>query len=71
LDLKAYFDNVRHDILLKKVAERVNAHKIMRLLKLVRKAGGKLGVPQGGVISPSLANIYLNEVDKMLEKGDW
>jgi len=69
LDLKGYFDNVRHDILLGKVAERVDDDKVMRLLKLILKAGGKRGVPQGGVISPLLSNIYLNEVDKMLERA--
>jgi RNA-directed DNA polymerase len=69
LDLKAYFDNIRHDILLKKVAERINDDKVMRLLKLILKAGGKRGVPQGGVVSPLLSNIYLNEVDKMLERA--
>lgn len=69
IDLKAYFDNVRHHILLGKVAGRVNDDKVMRLLKLILKANGERGVPQGGVISPLLANIYLNEVDKMLEKA--
>ena len=69
LDLSAYFDNVRHDILLGKVAERVNDGKVMRLLKLILKANGKRGVPQGGVVSPLLSNIYLNEVDKMLERA--
>jgi RNA-directed DNA polymerase len=69
LDLKSYFDNVRHDILLKKVAERVNDDEVMRLLKLILQAGGKRGVPQGGVISSLLSNIYLNEVDKMLERA--
>ena len=68
IDLNAYFDNVRHHILLKKVAERVNDDQVMRLLKLILKASGKRGVPQGGVVSPLLANIYLNEVDKMLER---
>lgn len=69
VDLKAYFDNVHHDILLRKVAERINDDSVMRLLKQILKVGGKRGVPQGGVISPLLSNIYLNEVDKMLEKA--
>ncbi|OVE79432.1 group II intron reverse transcriptase/maturase [bacterium I07] len=69
IDLKGYFDNIRHDILLEKVAERVDDDTVMHLLKLILKAGGKRGVPQGGVISPLLSNIYLNEVDKMLEKA--
>ena len=69
VDLRAYFDTVRHDLLLKKVAERVNDDDVLRLLKLILKASGKRGVPQGGVISPLLANLYLNEVDKMLEKA--
>ncbi len=69
IDLSAYFDNVRHHTLLDKVAERVNDDQVMRLLKLILKVGGKKGVPQGGVISPLLSNIYLNEVDKMLEKA--
>jgi len=69
VDLEAYFDNVRHDILLRKVAQRVDDDKVMRLLKLILKANAKRGIVQGGVISPLLANIYLNELDKMLEKA--
>ena len=42
---------------------------MLHLLKLILKATGKKGVPQGGVISPLLSNLYLNEVDKMLEKA--
>jgi RNA-directed DNA polymerase len=69
VDLKAYFDTVRHDILLNKVAKRVNDDRVLRLLSLMLKASGKRGVPQGGVISPLMANVYLNEVDKMLERA--
>lgn len=69
LDLKAYFDNIRHHILLSKVAKRVDDDKIMHLLKQILKASGRKGVPQGGVISPLLANLYLNEVDRMLERA--
>src|SRR6201997_838580 len=68
-DLRAYFDNVRHDRLLEKVAQRVDDKDIMHLLKLMLKASGKKGVPQGGVISPLLSNLYLNEVDRMLERA--
>jgi RNA-directed DNA polymerase len=69
LDLRAYFDNVRQDVLLEKVARRVNDDAVMHLLSLILKASGKRGVPQGGVISPVLSNLYLNEVDRMLERA--
>ena len=68
-DLRSYFDNVRHDRLLDKVAKRVDDADIMHLLKVILKASGKRGVPQGGVISPLLSNLYLNEVDRMLERA--
>jgi RNA-directed DNA polymerase len=69
VDLKSYFDTVRHDILFSKIAERVNDKDIMRLIKLIVKSGGKRGIAQGSPISPLFSNIYLNEVDKMLEKA--
>jgi RNA-directed DNA polymerase len=69
LDLRAYFDTVRHHLLLEKVARRINDGEVMRLLKLMLTASGKQGVPQGGVISPLLSNLYLTEVDRMLERA--
>jgi RNA-directed DNA polymerase len=69
LDLRAYFDNVRQDLLLAKVARRIQDAAVMRLLKQILKSTGKKGVPQGGVISPLLSNLYLTEVDRMLEKA--
>lgn len=69
VDLSGYFDNIRHHILLEKIARRVHDDEIMHLLKLILKANGKNGVPQGGIISPLLSNIYLNEVDEMMERA--
>jgi RNA-directed DNA polymerase len=69
LDLSAYFDNVQHSLLLEKVAKRVRDDAVMHLLKMILQATGKKGVPQGGVISPLLSNLYLNEIDRMLEKA--
>jgi RNA-directed DNA polymerase len=69
LDLRAYFDNVQHYLLLAKVARRVQDAMVMKLLNLILKSTGKKGVPQGGVVSPLLSNLYLNEVDRMLERA--
>jgi RNA-directed DNA polymerase len=69
LDLAAYFDSVRHDRLFAKVARRIREAEILHVIRLVVKAAGKRGVPQGGVISPLLSNIYLTEVDAMLERA--
>ena len=63
VDLSRYFDTIRHAVLLDKIAQRVQDSQVMHLVKQILKAGGKIGVPQGGPFSPLAANIYLNEVD--------
>src|SRR5476651_2036761 len=75
-DLSGYFDTIDHAALLRLVARRVSDGSILRLVKLFLKApiveekSGKRtiqpnnrGTPQGGVISPLLANLYLNSLD--------
>ncbi|ODS30157.1 MAG: strong similarity to group II intron-encoded protein LtrA [Candidatus Scalindua rubra] len=78
-DITKYFDSIPHDKLLKLVAKRVVDKNILRLIKMWLKApvleeaedgkkrykGNDRGSPQGGVISPLLANIYLNVLDKI------
>ena len=68
-DIKGFFDNVDHDWLLKMVAERVSDERVLRLIRRMLEAGvmeegqrleTEKGTPQGGVISPLLANIYLH-----------
>jgi len=69
LDLANFFDSMRHDLVLTKVARRVQDAAILHLLKMILKASGKRGVVQGGPLSPLLANVYLTEVDAMLERA--
>lgn len=70
-DIKGFFDNVEHDWLMRCVEQRISDKNLLRLLKRFLKAGiieeGKYsssekGTPQGGLISPVLANIYLHYV---------
>jgi len=80
VDLKSYFDTIDHDLLMEMVERRVGDVKVLRLIRAWLKAGvmedGKVrnpdrGSPQGGVISPLLSNIFLNEVDRQwCEAGD-
>ena len=76
-DIKGYFDNIRHDILMNLVKRRVSDPRLLKLIsgwltagvmdggEFVKSTG--LGTPQGGVISPLLANIYLHSFDKMFQ----
>ncbi|MCZ6872208.1 MAG: group II intron reverse transcriptase/maturase [bacterium] len=67
IDLKSYFDNIRHHLVLAQVAKRVNDPKVLHVIKLILKASGKQGVGQGDVLAPLLSNLYLTEIDRMLE----
>ena len=78
-DISKYFDNIPHDKLLELIAKRIVDKNILRLIKMWLKSpvveegedgkkryrGNDRGTPQGGVISPLLANIYLNVLDKI------
>jgi RNA-directed DNA polymerase len=75
-DLKGYFDTIPHDPLLARVKERVSDGRLLALLEQYLKAGvmdglkgwepTEQGTPQGAVISPLLANLYLNPLDHLL-----
>ncbi len=69
VDLSGYFDNIRHHLLLEKISRSVQDDEVMHLIRLILKVNGKKGVPQGGTLSPLLSNLYLNEVDVMMERA--
>ena len=75
-DIKGCFDNIDHDVLLSVLGEKLHDNRFLRLLKYLLKAGyvedwkyGRTlsGTPQGGVVSPILANVYLDRLDKYVE----
>lgn len=77
IDLKSFFDEVNHDILMYRVAQVIRDKRMLQLIGRYLRAGvyehgkvtvGTRGVPQGGPLSPLLANIYLDPLDKELEQ---
>lgn len=77
-DIKGYFDNIDHEILSSLIKERINPDRtMMGLFQKIFKAGylenskfkhSLIGVPQGGIISPILSNLYLTPFDEFIDK---
>lgn len=77
VDLEKFFDRVNHDVLLDRVAKRIGDPAVLRLIRRYLQAGVMVngvvqeryeGTPQGGPLSPLLANVLLDEVDRELER---
>lgn len=77
VDLEKFFDRVNHDVLMSRVAKKIEDKRVLRLIRHYLSAGMMAegvvmergeGTPQGGPLSPLLANVLLDEVDKELER---
>ena len=77
VDLEKFFDRVNHDILMDRLAKRIGDKAVLRLIRRYLQAGILMhgvsierheGTPQGGPLSPLLANVLLDEVDRELER---
>ena len=79
LDIERFFDRINHDLIMARVARKVKDKRILKLIRLYLQSGVMIngvkvltreGTPQGGPLSPLLANILLDDLDKELEMRD-